>query len=91
VKKLFSVELGNKAVKALRKADEKTRARVHETIDILSIEPVPVKHFDVRKISGSDGHYRIRLSSYRLKYFVDWDNKKIQILEFERRDEHTYD
>lgn len=84
------MEHSNKSLKALKKADAKMRERVHQAIAVLSIEPVPVNHYDVTKLSGMDGYYRIRLSSYRLKYFVDWENKKIQILEFERRDEHTY-
>ncbi len=88
---MFSVEFSNNSLKALRKTDAKTRARVHKVADVLTVEPVPVNRFDVRKLSGFDGCYRIRLSSYRLKYFVDWDSKKIQVLEFERRDEHTYD
>lgn len=66
------------------------RARVHEVIGVLELEPVPARHFDVKKLEGMDGYYRIRLSSYRLKYFVDWNQKEIQVIEFERRDEHTY-
>jgi mRNA-degrading endonuclease RelE of RelBE toxin-antitoxin system len=82
--------LSNNALKALRKSDAKMRKRVHAVIAVLGSEPVPVKHFDVLKLEGADGYYRIRLSSYRLKYFVNWNDKKIQILDFERRDEHTY-
>lgn len=87
---MFSVDLSNQALKALKKADAKMRQRVHDLIKILYNEPIPIKHYDVIKLSGSDGYYRIRLSSYRLQYFVDWTEKKIQILNFERRDEHTY-
>ncbi|HIH20835.1 TPA: type II toxin-antitoxin system RelE/ParE family toxin [Candidatus Micrarchaeota archaeon] len=87
---MFSVDLSNQALKALKKADAKMRQKAHELINTLHNEPVPVNHYDVIKISGTDGHYRIRLSSHRLKYFVDWNEKKIQILDFERRNEHTY-
>ncbi len=87
---MFSVDLSNNALKYLKKSDAKLRQRVHQLIDILNTEPVPVKHYDVLKLSGSDGYYRIRISSHRVKYFVDWDKKKIQILDVERRDENTY-
>lgn len=87
---MFSVDVSNNALKALRKADAKMRQRAHAVIEVLKTEPVPVNNFDVKKLSGSDGFYRIRLSSYRLKYFVDWEQKLVQVLEFERRDEHTY-
>ncbi|MFH1199741.1 MAG: type II toxin-antitoxin system RelE/ParE family toxin [Candidatus Micrarchaeota archaeon] len=88
---MFSVEFSTKALKAIRKTDAKLRQRMHELAGILATEPVPVKRFDVTKLSGSDGFYRIRLSSFRVKYFIDWSAKKIQILDFQRRDEHTYD
>ena len=88
---MFSVEFSRRSLKAIRKADAKLRMRMHELVGVLATEPVPAKRFDVTKISGSDGFYRIRLSSFRVKYFVDWTAKKIQVLDFQRRDEHTYD
>lgn len=87
---MFSVELSNNALKHLKKSDDKLRQRVHQLIETLMNEPVPAKHYDVLKLSGLDGFYRIRLSSHRVKYFIDWNQKKIQILEVERRDENTY-
>ncbi|MBI5226584.1 type II toxin-antitoxin system RelE/ParE family toxin [Candidatus Micrarchaeota archaeon] len=84
------MEYSNNALKYLKKAEPKLRERMHLLADILMHEPVPAKHYDVLKLSGSDGYYRIRLSSHRVQYFVDWDNKKIQILDVERRDENTY-
>lgn len=86
---MFSVEFHPSALKAIRKADAKMRQRVHELAGILTFEPVPAKRYDVRNLD--EGFYRVRLSSFRIQYFVDWAAKKIQILDFQRRDEHTYD
>lgn len=87
---MFSVFFSNNALKFLRKAEPKLRNRVHELVDILQTEPIPAKTRDVLKLAGQDGFYRVRLSSYRVKYYVDWNGKKIKILEVERRDETTY-
>ena len=88
---MFSVEFSPRSLKAIRKTDDKLRERIHELVAMLQTEPVPAKRFDVTKLSGSDGFYRIRLSSFRIKYFIEWTAKKIQVLDFQRRDEHTYD
>ena len=88
---MFSVEFSPRALKAVRNTDAKLRLRIHELVGVLRTEPVPAKSYDVAKLSGSDGFYRIRLSSFRMKYFVDWQAKKIQVLDFQRRGEHTYD
>ncbi len=88
---VFSVEFSPRALKAIRKTDAKLRQRIHELAGVFQTEPVPVKRYDVAKLSGSDGYYRVRLSSFRLKYFVGWKARKIQVLNFERRGEHTYD
>jgi mRNA interferase RelE/StbE len=38
-----------------------------------------VKVFDVRKLEGYEGVYRIRAGDIRLVYSVDWDEKVITI------------
>lgn len=88
---LFDVRLSNKAEKFIRKeADEKLKARLKELFEILRFEPVPAKHYDVRKIEGQESSYRIRLSSFRVSYKVFWEEKIIRVAQIERRDEHTY-
>ncbi len=87
---MFSVFFSNNAIKFLKKAEPKLRNLVHELADILKTEPIPAKTYDVLKLSGQDGYYRVRLSSYRIQYYVDWNWKKTKILEVERRDETTY-
>ncbi len=84
------MEIHPRALKAIRKTDAKIRQRMHDLVGVLQTEPVPAKRYDLTKLSGSDGFYRVRLSSFHLKYFVDWKAKKIQVLDFQRRDEHTY-
>ena len=88
---MFSLTFSNNALKAIRKLDAKWRERLHEVFGVLAVEPVPRNKYDVIKISGEDGFYRIRLGNYRLQYFVNWSVKEIEILKFGLRDEHTYD
>lgn len=87
---MFSVYLSNNALKSLKRLDAKLRNRVHEVVQVLENEPIPARFYDVLKLAGQDDYYRIRLSSYRLQYYVDWSKKTIQILSVERRDETTY-
>jgi mRNA interferase RelE/StbE len=70
--------------------DEKRAARIKTALLTLKLHPVPVKEYDLRKISGSDNIYRIRISDYRIIYAIDWDKNEIDVLKIPRRDDRTY-
>jgi len=56
----------------------------------LKLAPLPVKEYDLKKISGTDNIYRIRISDYRIIYAIYWDKKEINVLRIARRDDRTY-
>lgn len=87
---LFEVRFSNKAEKALNSCDEKLRNRLKELFLKLQGAPIPAREYDLKKISGADDTYRIRLSSYRVTYTVFWEEKIIRVLFVELRDESTY-
>ncbi|MCX6768172.1 MAG: type II toxin-antitoxin system RelE/ParE family toxin [Candidatus Micrarchaeota archaeon] len=91
VSALFAVLLSNKAKKQLRQADPEIRSRAGKLFETLEREPVPANEYDVRKIEGRDETYRIRLSSFRIVYRVQWSEKTIWIAKTEKRSETTYD
>ena len=87
----FTVFYSNKAKKFIqKKADAKLRQRLLDLVGVLEESPVPSRAYDVRKLEGQDEFYRIRLSSYRVIYRVKWEEKEVDVLEIERRDEATY-
>ena len=87
---MFSIILTNKANGQLNHLDGKMRHRVEELLSLLEHSPVPAMQHDLKKISGEQDTYRIRLSSYRIVYKIYWENKSIAVAKIERRSETTY-
>ncbi len=56
-----------------------------ELLEILKVNPIPWKSFDVRKIKGIEDTYRVRIGDYRVIYFIDKASKTIHILKFDIR------
>ncbi len=89
--KVFDVRLSHEAEKFYHKTDEKLKSRLNIVFHVLSKNPVPARIYDLKKITGEENSYRIRLSRYRMVYTVFWDEKVIRVTKIEQRDEHTYD
>lgn len=87
---LFEVRFSNKAEKALNSCNEKLRNRLKELFLKMQEAPVPAREYDLKKISGTDDTYRIRLSSYRVTYAVFWEEKIIRVVFVELRNKSTY-
>jgi mRNA-degrading endonuclease RelE of RelBE toxin-antitoxin system len=87
---LFEVRFSNQAEKAIKSCESKLKARLEELFERLTQNPVPAKEYDLRKIAGMEGTYRIRVSSFRVTYCIYWEQKIIRILKIGRRDESTY-
>jgi len=87
---LFEVRFSNKAEKSLKDCNEKLKDRLKEFFLKLQEAPVSAKEYDLKKISGAEDTYRIRLSSYRVTYTVFWEEKIIRVLFVELRNESTY-
>ena len=87
---MFEVFLGREAEKALGKTDKKLAVRIKQALLTLKLAPLPVKEYDLKKISGTDNIYRIRISDYRIIYAIYWDKKEINVLRIARRDDRTY-
>ncbi len=88
---MFEVTYSRKADKFIAKSPEKLRRILKELFLVLRANPFPAQEYDLRKITGMEDTYRVRLSSYRVVYCVDTESKKIKILKVERRDDGTYD
>lgn len=64
--------------------------RVTELFQSLEDEPVPASRYDTSKVEGREESYRIRLSSFRVVYRVNWSEKRIDIAKIERKTDNTY-
>ncbi len=86
----YRVIIHKKALRRLKEIPKGTLRKIIEAIDELENTPIPWRKYDVRKISGLENFYRIRVGTYRIIYFIDWKNKTIKILKIEKRGERTY-
>ncbi len=87
---LFNVFLTNKAAKQFQLLEVAMNLRIQELFKALEETPVPFKNYDVCKLKGSNDCYRIRRSSHRLVYDVDWRTQTVLVVKIERRSETTY-
>ena len=87
---MFKVYLSRKASKTYKRLDKKTVDRIKEVLISLNTSPIPVRKYDVRKISGTQDFYRIRISDYRVIYKIHWKIKEINVVKISRKDDETY-
>jgi mRNA interferase RelE/StbE len=52
---------------------------VKNAVQTLKLDPIPIKSFDVIKLKGYENGYRIRIGKVRIVYFVNWDDRLIEI------------
>jgi len=90
VRYLFEVKFSNKSEKFIKKSELKLKNKLRDLFFILHKNPVPIKNFDVKKLSDSDNKYRIRLGRIRITYSVFWEDNTIRVLKIAKRKESTY-
>ena len=73
----FQIEWKRSALKELKKTPKETIQRIIEAVDELADDPFPV---GVRKISGTERTYRLRVGNYRVLYSVIQDKLLIEII-----------
>ena len=59
--------------------------RVILALEVLKQNPAPVPEYDVKKLQGLKGTYRIRIGDIRIMYQIVWEFKRIKILVVEFR------
>jgi mRNA interferase RelE/StbE len=76
---LFEVYLSSRAESSLKKSPENIRKKIMAIIDSLERNYFP-KGYDIKKMKGFEGTYRIRIGDYRLIYRVDFHEKRIFVI-----------
>lgn len=87
----FVIKSSKKIEKQVEKLDNKIKQRLAILVLELKANPVPVKSYNVAKISGKQNRYRIRLGKIRVIYDIEWEEKTIELFKVERRKDSTYD
>ncbi|HWQ93242.1 MAG TPA: type II toxin-antitoxin system RelE/ParE family toxin [Clostridia bacterium] len=82
----YRVELRGSADRELSRLDRQVVERMVQAIDALGEQPRPV---GVRKLTGAEHTYRIRVGDYRVVYTID-DARKLVIVERVRHRSDAY-
>lgn len=82
---IFEVQHHRNVLKAIKDLPAAYKDQFAQLIDVLKVEPVPFKKFDLLRIQGHNGIFRIRLGGFRLTYEVDEGNLCIRLLKLEPR------
>ena len=83
---MFELFFSNKAKKEIKRLDKYYLKRITELFGVLLSDPTPSEFYDLKKLSGSDNEYRIRIGKIRIIYEVDWITKRIKVWEVTPRE-----
>ncbi len=83
---MFKIIVSTHASKDVKGIPAEIRMRIAELVEYLERNPVPVEKYDVKKLKGERGLYRVRFGSYRLIYSVDFVKKEIIIVKIGKRE-----
>lgn len=80
----YKIFIGRNAEKDFRKTPKAIQKKLSSVIIKLNDNPKPP---NVRKISGSENYYRIRVGDYRIVYEINHREKKVNIFRIRHRRE----
>lgn len=78
----YTVKIERKALKALKKIHPVHRERLEEAIDGLADDPRPP---GVRKLTGSERTWRVRVGDYRVVYDIFDDELVVHVVRVAHR------
>jgi len=80
---MYRIEYGKQAIKALRKMPKNMRHRIIEKVNALASAPFYAAN--VKKLSGSENVYRLRVADWRIVYIVEDNRLLISIVKIDAR------
>lgn len=87
---MFEIFLSNASKKAYRSLDKRILEKIKNAILTLKASPLPIKEYDIKKVAGEADTYRLRISRYRIVYYIDWNNRAIKVIKIDKKDKNTY-
>jgi len=82
---MFEIVVHKRFAKKFGEMERGHAEKIANLFEMLKIDAIPWKKYDIKKIEGEADTYRVRIGIYRLIYFVDKGNKIIHVLKIERR------
>ena len=80
---MFSIFLGSKSEKFLKKTEKEVRIRIWKKLDELKFNPFPQ---EVVRVVGKIGKaFRVRVGDYRIQYYVFQEKQEIIIFDIDKR------
>ena len=87
---MFEIYLSNNSLKTLKRLDKRIVERIRKLLLNLETSPLPIREYDIMKITDAEDVYRVRISDYRVIYKIKWEKKEIDVIKIAKRDEKTY-
>jgi Cytotoxic translational repressor of toxin-antitoxin stability system len=82
---VYKVVVHKRGIRKLQFSPKSYLKRFSELVDLLKLNPVPWKEFDIKKVAGAEDTYRVRIGGFRVIYYVDKIDKTVHILRFDSR------
>ncbi len=79
---MYSIRVKRSAAKQLEKLPPKAAERIVKAIDALAEDPRPD---GVKKLQGTDDHYRIRIADYRVIYSIEDQHLIVEVVKVAHR------
>jgi mRNA interferase RelE/StbE len=79
---MYSIRIKRSAAKQLEKLPPKAAERIVKAIDALAEDPRPD---GVKKLQGTDDHYRIRIADYRVIYSIEDQHLIVEVVKVAHR------
>ena len=70
----------------LHKSNPSYAMRIRELLIRLEKIPLPIAEYDVKKLKGYENIFRVRIGDLRVIYYVDFQNKKVVVLDINWRE-----
>jgi mRNA interferase RelE/StbE len=83
---MFTVIISGHARKDSKKLSKDVKRKIAEILNYLERNPIPVEKYDVKKIKGMHGIYRIRIGKWRMIYSVNFIENRIIIIRIAQRE-----
>jgi len=82
---MYEIRFSKSAGKYLKKLDKTTKERIRNSLLELAENPFHVKNLDIKRLSGYDYSFRLRIGKYRALYKIINDEVVILVFEIDSR------
>ncbi len=82
---MYLIKVAKRAEKSVLKMPSHYQKRVKALLKALEEDAVPTELYDIKKLEGREGEYRVRIGDIRILYAVFWNSESIEITDISWR------